>query len=261
MPAVAPLLAALPLALAHVLAPSIRALDGRPRSGWLSAAGGVSVAYVFVHLLPELAAGQSAVRDALDGTGTLGALRAFAERHVYLVALAGLLLYYGLDKLALRSRRGTARGGQDGMAGDRDGRAADDDAGGVFAVHMASFACYDLVVGYLLVRGEHESPASLAFFSLALALHFAVSDYALYEHHRHLFRRIGRWLLVLALAAGVAIGYLVAVSDAVVAVLVAFLAGGIILNVLKEEVPGEREGRFWPFLAGAAGYAALLLAA
>lgn len=45
----------------------------------------------------------------------------------------------------------------------------------------------------------------------------------------------------------------------VVAVLMAFLSGGIVLNVLKEEIPGERHSRFWAFAAGIAGYAAVLL--
>jgi hypothetical protein len=33
----------------------------------------------------------------------------------------------------------------------------------------------------------------------------------------------------------------------------------VILNVLKEEVPSERQSRFWAFALGMAGYAALLL--
>lgn len=42
-------------------------------------------------------------------------------------------------------------------------------------------------------------------------------------------------------------------------VLFAFLAGGVVLNVLKEELPEERRSRFLPFAGGAACYAALLL--
>ncbi|MGH1570480.1 hypothetical protein ACRAWG_07115 [Methylobacterium sp. P31] len=90
------LLATAVLALVHVLTPSMRFLDGTPRSAWLSVAGGVSVAYVFVHLLPELAAGQEVI-----GRATAVSL---AERHVYLIALAGLLVFYGLDRLAKTSR-------------------------------------------------------------------------------------------------------------------------------------------------------------
>lgn len=43
-------------------------------------------------------------------------------------------------------------------------------------------------------------------------------------------------------------------------VLVAFIGGGTILNVLKEELPEERRSSFAAFLVGAAAYAAGLLA-
>jgi hypothetical protein len=40
--------------------------------------------------------------------------------------------------------------------------------------------------------------------------------------------------------------------------LLAFLGGGVILNVMKEELPEERDSRFWAFAAGAAVYAAFM---
>ncbi len=40
--------------------------------------------------------------------------------------------------------------------------------------------------------------------------------------------------------------------------IIAFIGGGVVLNVFKEELPGERRARFLPFAAGAAAYAALL---
>jgi hypothetical protein len=42
-------------------------------------------------------------------------------------------------------------------------------------------------------------------------------------------------------------------------VLLALLAGGVILNVMKEELPEERESRFWASATGSAVYATLLL--
>ena len=38
-----------------------------------------------------------------------------------------------------------------------------------------------------------------------------------------------------------------------------FLAGGIVLNVLKEELPEDRDSSFLPFALGVAGYGALLV--
>ncbi len=50
------------LAAVHLFSGRMRFLSASPRSRWLSAAGGVSVAYVFVHLLPDLAEEQETVR-------------------------------------------------------------------------------------------------------------------------------------------------------------------------------------------------------
>lgn len=56
------------------------------------------------------------------------------------------------------------------------------------------------------------------------------------------------------LAAFVGLGAATAaeLSDAAIAALIAFLAGDVILNVLKEEVPNERQSRFWAFALGMA---------
>ena len=121
---------------------------------------------------------------------------------------------------------------------------------------MASFGAYNVLVGYLLAEGG-DARGRLVFW-FAMALHFFVNDYGLRQHHRERYGRVGRWLLAGAVVAGAALGLAVEVGEAVFAALVAFLGGGVVLNVLKEELPEERESRFGPFAAGAAAYAALL---
>ena len=49
-------------------------------------------------------------------------------------------------------------------------------------------------------------------------------------------------------------------SEVLLAVLFAFLAGGVIMSFLKEELPEERESSFCAFALGATLYAVLLLA-
>lgn len=245
------LLAAAVLALAHVITPSLRFLEGTPRSVWLSIAGGVSVAYVFIHFLPELATGQDKVARAAGGI-------ALAERHVYFIALGGLLVFYGLDRLAKTSRsqrQGNAVGGGRGVEADAEAGTSPR----VFWVHMASFSVYNALVGYLLLHREVMTPLALAFFTVAMALHFIVTDYGLNEDHKTPYHRIGRWILIAAVFVGWAVGAGTEVSEAAVAALTAFLGGGVVLNVLKEEVPSERRSRFWAFALGAVGYAFLLL--
>ena len=248
--ALAAIVAAALLAVVHIVTPLLHFLKGTPRSAWLSIAGGVSVAYVFVHLLPELAEGQKTV-------GRIAGGELFAERHVYLIALVGLAVFYGLDRLAKSSR--SEREGAPVRSGRGNEAAAASTSPAVFWIHIGSFAIYNALIGYLLLHREVTTLGALVFFTVAMALHFMVTDYGLNEDHKAAYRRIGRWVLVGAVLVGLAIGFVTEISKAAVAVLVAFLAGGVILNVLKEEVPSERQSRFWAFALGTAGYAALLL--
>lgn len=75
-----------------------------------------------------------------------------------------------------------------------------------------------------------------------------------------MYDNTGRWILAAAIITGWTIGNRTELSQAAIGILFAFLVGGVVLNVLKEELPEERESRFWAFAVGAIGYAALLLA-
>lgn len=241
-------LLAVSLAAVHGLAGRLRLLDRVPRSRWLSFAGGVSVSYVFVHLLPELGDHQEAFAEA-------GPIAGFADRHVYLLALVGFASFYGLERLAQRSRDRARSADGDANVGSTPATTE-----GVFWLHVGSFALYNVLVGYLLVHREESGTTSLLFFAVAMGLHFLVNDAGLRHHHRRVYDRVGRWLLAGAVVAGWLLGSITAVRGVTVGALTAFLGGGIVLNVIKEELPRERESRFWTFAIGAAGYAALLLA-
>jgi hypothetical protein len=69
-----------------------------------------------------------------------------------------------------------------------------------------------------------------------------------------------RRVLAASVLIGLGIGYATAISEGAIAILTAILVGGVILNVLKEAVPSERQSRFWGFAAGTAGYPSLMLA-
>ena len=237
---------AVALAVVHLFAGRL-GFQVIPRSYWLSGAGGVSVAYVFVHVLPELGERQHSFEDAVVGTGSAG----FLEHHVYLLALVGFAAFYGLERLAKQSRERDP--------GDTVGDARTETSAGVFWLHVGSFVAYNAIVGYLLVHREEGGLINLAIFALAMALHFVVNDHGLRDHHHGAYDGIGRWVLAGGVLAGTAVGLATAVSEVTVSSLFALLAGGIILNVVKEELPEERRSNFWAFGAGAGAYAVLLL--
>ncbi|MEN9518253.1 MAG: hypothetical protein RLZZ381_841 [Cyanobacteriota bacterium] len=234
---------AIALALIHLFAGKLRFLETTPRNIWLSFASGVSVAYVFVHILPELSQAQETV------TGAVGEALSFLEHHVYLLALLGLAIFYGLERAAIVSRQRNQKEGK-----------GDVTEIGVFWLHIVSFAFYNALIGYLLLHREEAGVLSLFFFFLAMALHFVVNDFGLRENHKHVYHKLGRWILAAAIIVGWAIGVGSELSPAAIALLFAFLAGGVILNVLKEELPEERQSRFWAFALGSGIYAVLLLA-
>ena len=231
------------LAIVHILSGKLRFLRATPRSRWLSFGSGISVAYVFIHILPELDNYQEEIQD------TVGTQIAFLEHHVYLLALLGLAIFYALERAAKESRQRNQKSAGRDVTTTR-----------VFWIHMASFSVYNALIGYLLLHREQTGLTSLLFFAGAMAVHFVVNDYGLREHHKHQYDQTGRWVLAAAIEVGWLIGKAIEIDRAAIAVLFAFLAGGVILNVLKEELPEERESHFWAFALGAAIYSALLIA-
>jgi hypothetical protein len=231
---------ALVLGAVHVFGGRLRFLHDVPRSAWPSAAGGGSVAYVFIHLLPEPHESQRAFDERLRN-GFTGSL----ERHSYLIALFGLGLFYGLEQLAKSSKRSAKAAAEPTTSP------------GVFWIHLAAFAVYNALIGYLLLHRGEKDLRGLAIYAFAMVLPFIVNDHGLSADHGATYGRYERWILAAAVFLGWALGAATDVPRLLVSTLFAFLADGVVLNVLKEEPPEERQSRFSPF---AAGYAALLLA-
>jgi hypothetical protein len=96
---------------------SISCAPRREASGcrWRAA---FSVAYVFVHILPDLAAHQRRVEE--------GGFLESIESHVWLLTMVGLIAFYGLERLARVGKGET----------------------GVFGIHLGSFALYNFLIGY-----------------------------------------------------------------------------------------------------------------
>jgi zinc transporter ZupT len=243
MPAIEPVTAFMALAFCavHLFVGRLRFLDVEPRSRWLSFAGGVAVAYVFLHILPELGAHGATFQRAT------GLARGAAEAWVYTLSLAGLALFYGIERALVVSRGGRER------SDNRPGS-------GIFWLHIAASGLLIFIVAYLLNHREDATLEGLALFFVALLLHFVTADFASRADHPEIYDRAGRWVLVAATLAGWIAGLFVELPAIAIGGLFAFVAGAMILVILKEELPEERESSFWPFLCGAVLYAGLVLA-
>jgi hypothetical protein len=231
---------AVALAVLHVLAPRIRKLPGVPEHATASFAGGIAVAYVFLHLLPELAAGNEALGEVLEDVVEVTPLLDLA---IFAVALAGFALFYGLERLA---RRSSSDGARDGGAG-------------LYRLHLGSFLVYNALITYTMPLRLRTGIAFALLFTVAMGLHFVLTDRGLEEHYPRRFERRGRFLLAGALLLGWAVVAVAAPSSTILVVLLtAFLGGSVLLNVFKEELPADRRSSFAWFLAGLVLYAGLL---
>jgi hypothetical protein len=212
--------------------------------GIVSFSAGMASAYVFVHVMPELHGSETVVGKEFDESARIGGA------WVYLCALLGFLVYYGIDHMHTRLKQPSAA--REAAGGEESGAA--------FALHLVGFGAYVFTMGYLLLNNLEETPGSIALYAIAIALHFVTIDHSLHREHGATYLRIGRWVLAAACIAGWAIGVVIALPGWTIALMVAFVSGAIIVNSSIMELPTEKDGRFLPFLIGGLLYGVILVA-
>jgi hypothetical protein len=250
------LVAAVALAALHLAAPHIRKLPFVPERATASFAGGLAVAYVFLHLLPEIAEGNEAIGEALSDVLEPTPL---LDLGVFLVALAGFAAFYGLQRLADRRSPAPARAGVPAGSAPPPGERREHEPAGLYWLHLSSFMVYNALITYTMALRLRTGLAFAVLFTIAMGLHFVLTDRSLEEHYPRRFPRSGRVLLAGALLAGWLLDVFFApTSTLVVALLTALLGGSILLNVFKEELPSTGRSSYPWFLVGMVLYAVLL---
>ncbi len=235
------LIVVLILAFVHLFVKELRRVPAVPRNALLAAGAGASLAYVLMRILPKLAEKQESLMASVD-TG----VRGFLEHHAYLVAMLGLVAYYGISRLAAYGAEGP-----------------DVDSPVRYRAALVStnvgYAAYSLLIGYLIANRLHFGLFSLALIIIGMGTLFLVSDHGLRKKWPDAYDSGIRWVLTAALLAGWAIGVWIEVSSNMVALWYAFLAGMMLITTIGEKLTINESGSFWSFLAGVVAFTALLL--
>jgi hypothetical protein len=216
-------------------------LDQKRFHYYPSFCNGLTVAYVFVDLIPEVEKVRSfLLANTPDMPHVLGG------RIVYVALMVGFVVFYGLQRIVM------------GAEVDEDPRAKVKSLAN-FRVRLALNGWYVGFICYCLTTNLLKTTGQLAYFTVAMGLHFVVIGNSLYKVYGERYDRVGVWVLGACALAGWGIDLFYQFPGALVAISTAFLFGGVIVNALILELIEEREGRLFPFFLGAAGYAALLL--
>jgi len=214
----------------------LRVFIKNPRS-IISFGAGMSAAYVFMHLMPELHEARSTFVESVSM-----ALR-FEGMAIYFLSLVGFLVFYGLNHLRDRLDE-TTEAGEVGLA---------------FKVQVGGFTAYVWLMSYLLIHHLGTAPVSTTMYTLAIAFHFRALDHTLRNEHGDTYLRIGRFVLAAAAILGWISGLLFALPHHVLAPLVSFISGAIIMNSTMMELSDGKEARYLPFLSGGIIYGLILL--
>lgn len=191
----------------------------------VSMSGGMAIAYVFMHLLPELE----------KGAQLLGA-------PIHLLALMGFLVFYGLQRLAWKARR-------------------EDDSHQrlIFFIQLGFTCIYNFLLIYAMPEQFETSLPFVFLYVVAMGLHLLSVDRALVEKHSDHFRNWGRYALIATVAAALAADIFAEPANELVSdVLLAILAGSLLFNIFQEELPEPDKTSFGWFLAGVMAYVILL---
>lgn len=215
------------LVMIHLFANLSSVMGWMWHGSFLSLAAGVSFAYVFVDLLPALEKGQPILKQ------TIGPVIPYLDLHAYLIALLGVLFYYGLHTQT--------------------------ESKGLFFLSTLGYLLFNFFVGASLSDSTNPDIQPITLFTIAMGMHYFIHDHNMRTNYLVEYDTKVRWYLVLALFCGYFVGLITHIPDAIVAIVVSFLSGGMLLNALRYELPKREQVGYCFFVFGALIYTAIVL--
>jgi hypothetical protein len=221
-------LASLVLILFHYISPWLAKQLPAQGKAFISFAAGTSVAYVFLDMLPNLVEYNKPIGQFLIENFHLTRL---TELAIYICTLLGFGVFYGLDLVAQSYQKNDNR---------------------LYLLHLLMFCLYNFLITYTMSLRADVSVVATMIFTATMALHFVLSDQKFCRLYPHRFNHVGRFILILALLLGWLFSVIFdPVNVLVLAFLTSFLAGSVLFNVFREELPSSTLSSYPWFLLGA----------
>jgi len=245
------------LALTHVSLHAIE-LKIHKKDGWhwLSLLSGIAASYVFLVLIPDL----ETYKILLNSTTTIDT--DIDSKFYAILMLFGFTFFYSLESWVKHHRSRKTAAADTSTLNDYSVTVTQllpCESVKIFMVHILAYSIYDFVITFLLPNKlKTFGEADMWFYYFAMQAHFVLDDMNLHEHFGKRYDNYGRIPLLCAVVAGFTTSYLIETVPAITAGIAAFIAGGTIVNILKEELPAESRASVPLFLVGMITYGLLI---
>ncbi len=205
------------LTIIHFFNDEIENIFSNHKETIISLGAGVSIAYIFLSLFPELYQ-SSAINGYIFISLLLGfTLLHIAEKHVY---------QHKSSKRILKE---------------------------IKEVHSVSFFIYHFLLGIIVYHfAQIDFETGLLFF-IPILFHTTISNISLTEIHHHIKEKL---YLRIPLAAspllGILFSYKVPLSNYTFTIILGFTIGALLYIVIRDTIPKEKEGNIYYFITGVA---------
>jgi len=226
------------LCVCHYLSPEVKRLKRIDPAQVISFSGGVAVGYVFLHMLPELVESRDKIHELLQHYTTMTPLK---DLIVFFIALLSFELYYLMEYICHKSDLSN-------ISINRR----------TFRFTLGFYFVYNFLLTYTLILRVATGIFYAFLFTLAMGLHFVLTDRHIKRYFPHLFDFKSRLILLFALIAGFVFSTIIQVNVYIASLLTAFLSGAILYNAFSEEITLTKQTRIAFFFFGTIIMASIL---
>ena len=223
----------------HWLAGMISKQSEQSQVRWASVGGGAGLGYVFLHLLPELASGGKTISQTVDMQSYVP--NALTESILFLIVLLGVLIPYMLGVITTQNPSS---------------------AKSIGIIRLMVFTLVNYLYAYSMPSLLTTGITYGLLYTIAISVHVLFADRVLDKDHHQSFRKRYRWLGTAAVSLGaIHAAILHPISDFTLAVATAFVGGGLLISVFREDLPNPKKSRLGWFFLGLTTMGTILLIA
>lgn len=215
----------------HFISPELKKIKIFKPYVITSFASGITVAYIFLHLLPSLVESHTRIHTLIDKTTLMSP---FKDLIVFISALIGFEIFYFTER-EITVAKGSAAIHQTN----------------VFRFNLALYAIYNFFITYTLRLIDRAQHTQTLLYVIAIGLHFILSDNHFKRHFEERFNYKANLILVSALFLGWLASFIYYPGQLFVpALMTAMLSGSILYNAFTEEITLTRQTSIPGFFIG-----------